>query len=189
VVPLQCDGTKRPLVRWQEYQQRLPTDDELRRWFGNGHAVGIGVVCGSVSGSLELIDFDSEAERIFPAWCELVRHEEPELLDCLSVSKTPKGYHVRYRSEGEIPGNTKLAMSADGKTVLIETRGEGGYGVAPGSPAEVHQTQIAYTHYCGPKLSRIKTISAAEREVLIRCAQSFDQSPAESPTPQTNGAH
>jgi putative DNA primase/helicase len=177
VLPVRADGSKTPAIsRWKEYQQRLPTEPELEGWFGKKH-LGIGVICGKISSGLELIDFDAEAETIYPAWVELVEAEVTGLVNRLCVVKTPKGYHVRYRCATPIPGNTKLAMTA-GKPVevLIETRGEGGYGIAPGSPIECHDSRIPYEHRSGPKLSQVETITPDEREILIRCARSFDRS-------------
>jgi putative DNA primase/helicase len=189
VLPIRADGSKAPAIgHWKEYQQRLATAAEIERWFGNGHPVGIAVISGAVSGGLELIDFDAEAETIYPAWRELVGAEAAGLCDRLSVAKTPKGYHVRYRCTAQISGNTKLAMTADKLVnVLIETRGEGGYGLAPGCPLTCHASGLPYIHHAGPKLSQVQTITPDERDILIRCARSFDRSSAEPH--ETNGHH
>ena len=45
---------------WEEYQRRIATDEELRRWFSDGRQTNIGIVCGKVSGNLVVVDFDSE---------------------------------------------------------------------------------------------------------------------------------
>src|SRR5438128_2585031 len=63
---------------WGPYQERRPEDYELDHWFGPGRHVGIAVVCGRVSGSLEVLDFEGPAE--FEAWQELVRAEAWDLL-------------------------------------------------------------------------------------------------------------
>jgi putative DNA primase/helicase len=183
-IPIRADGSKAPaLESWTEYQQRRLSEAELRQLFEGRH-VGVAVIGGAVSGNLETIDFDRDALTIFPNWCQLVEAECPGLLGQLSVVQTPKpGFHVRYRcSAVTIPGNTKLAvdpMSPANDRILIETRGEGGYALAPGCPPECHATGRTYHHYSGPKLSQVRDITAAEREVLIRCARSFDRSAAE----------
>src|SRR5262249_21346969 len=86
--------------------------------------------------------------------------------------------------EVEIPGNQKLAEDparpAKERT-LIETRGTGGYTVAPGSPPECHETGRLWEHVGGPPLTEVATITAAEREVLIRCARFFDRKAHEPP--------
>jgi putative DNA primase/helicase len=197
VVPIRLDGSKRPaLDSWDKYQKRLPTPEELRQWHGRRRPLGIGVVCGRVSGNLELLDFDHAADAVFPGWCALVEAECPGLVARLSVVRTPRaprGFHVRYRCRGAtIPGNLKLAEElytdpATGKPkrrVLIETRGEGGQALAPGCPPECHPSGGLYVLRAGPDLTDLPDVSAGEREALLRCARSFDRAPAEE-APQT----
>src|SRR5262249_47865754 len=146
VIPIRRDGSKAPEGRllprepradgkfhatWDPYKERLPSEEELNRWFGSANAPGVAVICGAVSGNLECIDFDTDAESIFPAWCDLVEAEHAGLIGMLSIARTPKpGFHVRYRCRDiSIPGNEKLAEDPTAPTeqrTLIETRGEGG---------------------------------------------------------------
>jgi putative DNA primase/helicase len=204
-VPVRVDGSKQPawdvlpLVyderegrdkpKWDPFKQRLPTDAELHRWFA-GPPRGLGIICGGISGGLELLDFDVQADVIFPRWCELVEAAAPGLVNRLCVAKTPNGYHVRYRvPDIEVPGNQKLAEDPDlEKPTLIETRGEGGYGLAPGCPPECHPTRKTYEQYSGPGLADVPSLSIDEREVLIRVARSFDRRPPAPPdnAPPTN---
>src|SRR5262249_44169039 len=145
-IPIARGGTKAPLGRllpevwdeasatykstWDPFKERLPTEAEVRTWFGREHSPGIGTIGGRVSGNLEQLDFDHRAGEIFPEWCALVEAEAPGLLARLCVVRTPRepaGYHVRYRCPGvTIPGNTVLAedpAQPRGHRVLIETRG------------------------------------------------------------------
>src|SRR5262249_13577672 len=141
VIPIKRDGSKAPdLPGWKKRQRERMTADEARRLWDRPDPPGIAVICGAVSGGLELIDFDVDADNIFPAWCDLVEVECPGLVGRLSVVRTPRpGYHVRYRVKGgQVPGNDKLASDPRRpakEQTLIETRGEGGYALAPGSPA------------------------------------------------------
>src|SRR5262245_54889232 len=80
VIPIRADGTKAPAVPWQVYQARLPTGSELHDWFGNGSGWGVGVVGGAVSGALEHLDFDGQADEVFPVWQQLVEGEAPGLV-------------------------------------------------------------------------------------------------------------
>jgi hypothetical protein len=188
VVPIKLDGSKRPdLPSWDEYQGRLPTEAELRRWFARAQPPGVGVVCGKVSGGLELLDFDLNADVLFPRWLALVDAERPGLAARLCVVRTPRrpaGYHVRYRVANlDVPGNDKLAERhiddpKTGKRVkatLVETRGEGGQALAPGCPSECHPAGGVYEHIAGPPLTALETVEADDREVLIRCARSLDE--------------
>jgi hypothetical protein len=70
---------------------------------------------------------------------------------------------------------------------LIETRGEGGYALAPGCPAECHETKRLYEHACGPDLCHLSDITPEEREVLLRCARYFDRKPAQQEKATTGG--
>jgi putative DNA primase/helicase len=58
-VPVATDGSKRPaLANWKLYQERLPTPDELMTWFAS--AEGVGVICGKVSGNLEMLELEGQ---------------------------------------------------------------------------------------------------------------------------------
>ncbi|MFZ9922896.1 MAG: bifunctional DNA primase/polymerase, partial [Candidatus Nanopelagicaceae bacterium] len=60
VVPVATDGTKRPgLASWKEYQERRATTDELMSWFTG--AEGVGVICGKISGNLEMLELEGRA--------------------------------------------------------------------------------------------------------------------------------
>jgi putative DNA primase/helicase len=197
VVPIRPDGSKRPVGEWEIYQRRVATEAELQKWWGNGSGYGVGVVAGRVSQNLEHLDFDKDAPTIFPAWCELVEAEHPGLIDRCSIRQTPKdGRHVSYRcQEVEIPGNTKLAQEPNPnfdpsrpeskenprRFTLVETRGEGGQVLAPGTPAHCHTTGKEYLHLRGPKLSQVQNVTAAERETMIRAAMSFGKMPLPQP--------
>ena len=112
---------------WKPYQTRLPYEAEVDRWFSKAEAIC--VVCGSVSGNLEMLDFDLGGEA-FEAWHQAVAAADPQLLARLVIEQSPSGgWHVVYRSQAAVSGNMKLAqrLGPDGKVVtLIEIRGEGG---------------------------------------------------------------
>lgn len=181
VLPIRRDGSKAPALRaWNWLEAELPTPDHVTEWFDVASPPGIAIICGAVSGNLELIDFDRRADELFPAWRDLVEADSPGLVERLSVVRTPRpGYHVRYRcTEVPIPGNVKLAEDPSAprnERTLIETRGEGGYALAPGSPPECHENNYTYDHVAGPPLTELSVITAEEREVLLRCARAFDR--------------
>ena len=161
-IPLRLDGSKRPAIdEWQRWQSERPSLQQVTEWFGK--PAGIGVVCGIVSGGVEVIDFD-ESTLFGPIYDALAA----DLRDLLSVYKTPKGWHVVYRCE-EIFFGRKLAMGADQST-RIESRGEGNYIVAEGSPLRVHPSGKPYRHYHGPRLEALGTITPGQRrELWQRC--------------------
>lgn len=122
---------------WRPYQERLPNLRELARWF-DGTDAGIGIVGGKISGGLVVLDF--ETVESYDAWCRAVVGQIPgDLPEALPTVATASGRHVYFRMDSP-DGNRKLARI--GKTVIVETRGEGGYVLAPPS---VHPSGHVYT--------------------------------------------
>lgn len=178
VVPIASGGAKNPTIPWAGLQRERLSPGQLGRHFLADN-VGVGIICGAVSGNLEAIDFDHA--ELFEPFCEEVERLAPGLVARLTVHQTPEqGYHVLYRCP-EIAGNQKLARRPDpaegGRKpkTTIETRGEGGYIVAPGSPGCCHRTGREYVHHAGPHATEVNEITPGERETLFRVAASFDE--------------
>ena len=148
--------------------RRVMTREEVERNFARSS--GVGIVCGAVSGNLELLDFDDGGSRFEP-WLEKVPRE---LRERLVVESTPSGgRHVYYRVKGAageryVPGNRKLAMKADGH-VLIETRGEAGY--VKCAPSEGYRVIRGSLH-------DVKELTPMEEQMLIDAAVALDESGA-----------
>lgn len=151
VIPVKGDGSKAPaLNQWKEYQSRRPTPDELRDWFDGRTDIGVAVVCGAVSGNLTVIDFDDAAT--FELWSAAVEKERPGLLGTLPLARTPGGgAHVYVRGE-KVVGSRKVASdpARPTKPTLVETKGCGGYVLAPGSSPACHPTGGVYTWVRSP---------------------------------------
>ena len=102
---------KRPAVRgkWEPYKTRLPSEAEVRAWFANGPDA-VCIVCGAVSGNLEMIDFDFAGELFHP-WCLKVEAAAPGLVEKLVLETTQSsGWHVAYRCTDGVCGSLKLAQ-------------------------------------------------------------------------------
>ena len=118
VLPAHADR-KMPTVSWKEFQHRIPTPDETLKQFP---APRMCIVCGAVSGNLEILDFDSRGVAFEP-WLKRIPRS---LVRRLFIEHTPSGgVHCVYRCTEPVAKNQKLRMGPDGK-VQIETRGEGG---------------------------------------------------------------
>lgn len=185
VIRIKCDGSKSPVGYWKTYQERKATSVELKKWFKHDGFVGIGIVCGAVSGNLEVIDLESW--EMCNAWGkEIAKMGRADLRDkCVAVRAPRGGAHVYYRCE-QIEGNQKLAQEwidyTDPETgevkqkpsTLIETRGEGGYVIAPGSPGAAHPSGNVYELF---KLdfNQIPIITPEERQTLLNAARAFNQ--------------
>lgn len=157
-------ASKRPAIAWKAFQDRLPSDHELSKWFP-GKCDSLCIVTGKVSGNLEMMDFDNQGE-LFERWSKAI---PPNLLDRLVVESSQSGgRHVVYRCEQPVDGNLKLAQGLrDGKLVtLIETRGEGGLFLCDPSPGyEIIQGELV-----DPPV-----LSVAERESLLMAAWELNE--------------
>ena len=59
---------KKPCVSWKEFQKRLPTVDELRRWDRKFRPVRWGLVTGELAGDV-VADFDGdEGRKLMQKW-------------------------------------------------------------------------------------------------------------------------
>ncbi len=165
-------GFKRPPkgIKWGVWKERSIYQEEIgRHWCKPGPA-GIGIVCGAVSGNLECIDFDTFG--YFEKWLQLV---DEALFARLVVSATPSGgRHLWYRCP-LIEGNKKLACELIGAEVKthIETRGQGGQFLAPGTPADCHPLNLPYVLIQGTP-ETIPVITPEERETLLETARSLN---------------
>lgn len=152
---------KRPPEKWQYYQSHLPSERQLRLWWGMYRNANVGIITGSIS-KLLVIDFDMRADEIFPKSYPIIVRFLGE--KNFIVSKTGKGFHCIVRTdEAEKVRNTKVAK--DGKQVLIETRGEGGYIVAPPSIHPDYGTKYEFTN--GKRIRDLKSVPASEIIALL----------------------
>lgn len=208
VVRVTLDGTKTPLGTWKQHQTTRADPDQLRTWFQAGHP-GLGIVCGTVSGDLELLEFEGRAvtEDIVPAFTEAcaqtgISDTWTTISTGCAIMSPSGGLHLYYRVEGGVDGNTKLAqrharddeltpdeahrLTTRNKRptrVLIETRGEGGFAVTAPSHGPTHPTGRAWRHITGGP-HNIPTITTQARDALHIAARSLDQLPPPEPIPE-----
>jgi hypothetical protein len=169
----EATGKSRP--SWRMFQERLPIDEELRSWF-DGTDAGVAIVCGEVSGGLAVLDLESV--DLFDRWnANAVVLLNTDLVASLPVVATGKGRHVYFRMPEPV-GNRKLAM-AD-RHVLAETRGQGGYVLAPPSR---HPAGATYTLISGD-LDAIPLFDLAEAQAVLDAARAL----APEPEAHTSGA-
>jgi hypothetical protein len=185
VVPVATDGTKRPgIASWKQYQETRPTTEELMRWFAD--AQGVGVICGKVSGNLEMLELEGRAvaDKMHLDLKEMANNAGlGSVWDRINngyVEMTPSGgIHWLYRIEGEVPGNTKLAKrpGENGNfDVLAETRGEGGFVIVAPSAGTCHPSGAAWKMIVGG-VNSIPTLTTAERDQLHKLFETFDSVP------------
>lgn len=156
-LPLQLDGTKKPVGSWHHLTERRISDYEINEFWKNDQC-GIGVLGGVISGNLLPLDFDKQAEPHFKRFWDDAHQAIPGIWDKMLVVKTPRpGYQVWMRTQSVPPGSQHLALGEPAPTgehdeagqeiwlpeLLIEHRGNG-YVCAVGSPPAVHKTGRPY---------------------------------------------
>jgi hypothetical protein len=119
VIPVRPDKT--PFIKWEEFQKRRPTEDEIRQWWAKWPNAMIGIVTGSISG-IDIMDTDSqEADEEFQGYLS-------DSLIC-PTQRTPGGgrHYLFAHAEG-------IRNSNDRSPFKFHVRGEGGYFIA--APSE-----------------------------------------------------
>src|SRR5208283_1712276 len=98
---------KRPTVSWTEYQSVIPDGGMIDQWYAHPDAAGVAIVCGAVSGGLEMLDFDFGGEALPEFRKRLEAKDKPLLLKLVAEKSKNGGCHIPFRS-AEPDGNLKL---------------------------------------------------------------------------------
>jgi hypothetical protein len=117
--------TKKALVKWQEYSERVAAVEEIEQWWRNFPNAGVGVVTGKVS-NLIVLDVDTKkgadanhVYRTFPT--DLV------------VRTGSGGGHFYYQYPSSSDHIPNVVGKKDGHPTGYDLRADGGYVVAPPS--------------------------------------------------------
>ena len=172
VIPI--GENKRAVFPWTEFQSSIMDDATIKHQFTNERCKNIAIIGGGVSGGLEIIDVDLKYDVSGTLW-ERLKDALTDLMPLLYVVRTKSGgYHLYYRCE-LVEGNQKLAMRHATKEelvdtphakeiVLIETRGEGGYVLAPPSEGYIKEKEFV-----------INLITLEQRDSILSICRSFNE--------------
>lgn len=184
---------KTPYYKWREYQERHITREELWELMDEKDTTAIAVVCGKISGNLEIIDVDVKYKPgIDAVLLTDIKKFYPQLFSRLRIHRSRSGglHFLYFISGGKVPGNMKLAgreatqeevqaqidkgVKRPNKEInFLETRGEGGYALIPPSMGyEVHTD------------NPIPVITWEERCSLIALCQTYNEVVKEAPKPK-----
>lgn len=166
---------KSPYPAWKQYQSQIISAGELWEQMEKYNTSAIAVICGKVSGNLEVIDIDVKWKPGIDAKLfSDIRLLYPELWERLRLHRSPSGgFHIPYKIiDQPPPGNMKLASRetvlsdfSQAKTVsFIETRGEGGIILIPPS--------LGYSIY---KANPIPLLTWAERTAIISLCTGYNE--------------
>jgi len=185
------------------WQQERPFVSAVQSWWADNPNYGIGIVCGKVSGNLEMTELEGRAFTAESIQAIGERCDDLGVGDAFAVllsdefgytEITPSGgIHLLYRiGDHEVPGNTKIARRSataeelvakpdDKVKVLAETRGEGGYVIVAPTGGTVHSTGRSWEVLSG-QLGQIPTITWDARNLIHRAMREIlDEMPKEEP--------
>lgn len=189
VLPAAADGTKKPGVgSWDRYKAERPSAAILEGWLAN--AEGIGMVCGTVSGNIEMLELEGAAVQAnmhvdLRGMLDAVAPGLWEKINTYSEYTPGGGLHWIFRVEGvPVYGNTKLARQPREPTqedpsrvqTLIETRGEGGWTVLAPSGGRTHPTGKPWVILAGQP-GAVATLTGDEYELLHEVCRALDGMP------------
>lgn len=161
---------KTPFKPWSEFQSTI---SPIASWHSHYSENGtVGIIAGKISGNLECIDIDIKndpTKKIITEYSNLIPND---LYKKLLIQTTPSGgQHFIYRCpEATIDRNLKLAHHTD-RTVIIETRGEGGYFCTSKVNNKVIQGELDIENLH----TEIPIITPEERNLLLDLARSLNR--------------
>ena len=155
VIPLK--GKRPVLTSWTQYQQNRAMPSEIEAWHKQGILQNIGIVCGSVSGNLVVLDLDGVEG--YPAFAASF----PQLAETYTVATGGgAGKHVYFRVD-TMPPSVKAMNTPIGN---LELCGDGRQVVAPPS-----------THPTTDKLYRVEKacdiLRVPDLDELVRWIEMF----------------
>ena len=116
VIPIELNS-KKPVIKWEGFQKRKPTEEELKKWFIENE-YNIGIVTGSISG-IAVVDLDSK---------EAIEFSKKNNFPKTPYVKTGKGFHLYFKYQNGVRNFQKRPDLKD-----IDLRADGGYVLAPPS--------------------------------------------------------
>jgi Bifunctional DNA primase/polymerase, N-terminal len=131
------ERTKRPIVPWQAYQHRMPSEAEVTAWFERWPRANLAVICGAISG-IVVVDIDpkNDGDRSLAA-LETRHGPLPATIESMTGGG---GRHVCFAHSGrEVRNRVGLAPG-------IDLRGDGGCIIVPPS---VHPSGKRYRWKAG----------------------------------------
>ena len=127
---------KRPYIAWRPLQERLPSEQELRRQFNKWPSAGVGIVTGNIS-RLVVLDVDGEEGQR-----SLIGQFLP-VSPCVITGRTSGGEHRYYRHPGRHVKTVPRFLPG------LDSKGDGGFCILPPS---IHQSGNRYSWVDGCSL-------------------------------------
>lgn len=136
------DDFKFPIVKWRQHEKELVDDAQFNTWYGAGgkfHSrVNMGVVTGSCSGHLFVVDLDTHKNPDAAVWWQGIHddHTGGILPECPTQTTGGGGKQYFFRA----PVGWRAPTGKNSK-LGVDIRGEGGFAMLPPS---LHQSGKNY---------------------------------------------
>jgi RecA-family ATPase len=131
---------KHPALNWQRYTKRRVDDDQIIAWFdGMEHSYNIGVVTGSISGNVFVVDVDTGQGKVGLETLDQVQMAHEDLPITATAKTGSGGKHIFLRAPEGFHVKTDTNLIGKG----IDVRGEGGFVVV--APSR-HASGNRYTY-------------------------------------------
>lgn len=122
IIPI-IPGDKKAMVAWSNYQNKLPTIDEIKAWWKKTPMANIGIITGKIN-KIVIVDLD----KYKPEYSEeKVLEYFPESLKTPTVTSPSGGTHLYFKYPEQSLSNNAGAIAG------VDFRANGGYIVAPPS--------------------------------------------------------
>lgn len=163
-----CDSTKRAIQKHNKEDYKKPTIQEIEANLDRGGNVG--VLTGSRSENLEILDFDLKNAKNPKEWYEnfidiLKLKISEEFVKQFVIQRSPSGgYHWLYFCEA-VEGNKKISKG-ENKQAIVETRGEGGYFLV--NPSKGYE-------FIRGDLNSVPVILPKHRQIMFEVAESLSE--------------
>ena len=116
VIPIRAYD-KRPLIKWQEFQQRCASETEINEWYQQWPNANVGIVTGKVSGIVVLdVDPRHGGDKSLAKW----QQQHGPLPRTVEVRTGGGGRHLYFKHPGGVIHN-KVGLAPG-----IDLRGDGG---------------------------------------------------------------
>jgi len=127
------EGFKRPAIPWREHEKQLINDELFEQWYGAGgefiNRQNMGVITGSCSGNLLVIDLDTHKHPEANVWWEGIHADHHGGVFLETATQTTGGGGKQYFFRA--PAGVRLPTT---KTPIgVDFRGEGGFAMLPPS--------------------------------------------------------
>jgi len=127
------EGFKRPAIPWREHEKQLVSDELFEQWYGPGgefvNRQNMGVITGSCSGNLIVIDLDTHKHPEADIWWEGIHADHHGGVFLETATQTTGGGGKQYFFRA--PAGIRLPTT---KTPIgVDFRGEGGFAMLPPS--------------------------------------------------------